>query len=140
MWGRLGKLLRCEGVDLAVSETFYLAVVQAVILFGSETLVLLEPMDQRLGGEHVGFLWQVTGKKSNRLRDGLWRQVKKYIYTSRERGHSPSGHMWTGDRQQWRSGWQYRPIFDVCAREISYEGGERLQVPWRRQAVEKHLK
>ena len=32
-----------------------------------------------------------------------------------------------------------RPIFDVCARETGYEGGERLQVPWWRQ-VAKHKK
>ena len=34
-----------------------------------------------------------------------------------------------------------RPIFDVCARETGYEVGERLRVPWWRQAeVHKHLK
>ena len=29
-----------------------------------------------------------------------------------------------------------RPIFDVCARETGYEGGERLQVPWWKQVAE----
>ena len=31
-------------------------------------------------------------------------EIKK---SSRERGHSRSGNMWTGDRRQWRSGWPY---------------------------------
>ena len=34
-----------------------------------------------------------------------------------------------------------QPIFDVCARETGYEGGERLKVPWwRRKAVEEQLR
>ena len=34
-----------------------------------------------------------------------------------------------------------RPIFDVCAREKGYEGGERLQVSWWIQkAAEEHLR
>ena len=37
VWGRLGKLLRREGADPIISSKFYLAVVQAVLIFGSET-------------------------------------------------------------------------------------------------------
>ena len=34
-----------------------------------------------------------------------------------------------------------RTIFDVCAIDMGYEGGERLRVPWWRQAeVHKQLK
>ena len=35
VWGRLGKLLWREGADPTVSEKFYRAVVQAVLLFGA---------------------------------------------------------------------------------------------------------
>ena len=28
-----------------------------------------------------------------------------------------------------------RHIFDICAREMGYEGGDRLRVPWWRQAA-----
>ena len=37
VWGRLGKLLFREGGEPEVSEKFYRAVLQAVILFGAET-------------------------------------------------------------------------------------------------------
>ena len=37
VWGHLGKLLLREEPEPTVSETFYHAVVQAVILFGAET-------------------------------------------------------------------------------------------------------
>ena len=34
-----------------------------------------------------------------------------------------------------------RPIFEVCTREIGYEGGGKLRVPWWRQAIaEKNMK
>ena len=60
MWGRLGKLLQREGMEPEVSEKLYHTVVQAVLLFGVETWVLLAPMMQSLEGEHVSFLRQVT--------------------------------------------------------------------------------
>ena len=44
VWGRLGKFLRREGEDLFVSEKLYHTVVQAVLIFGAETWVLLAAM------------------------------------------------------------------------------------------------
>ena len=72
VWGRLGKLLRCEGADIIVSEKFYRAVVQAVLLVGAETWFMTVAMSQKLKGVHVGFLRQVTGKKTRRLGDNYW--------------------------------------------------------------------
>ena len=40
VWSRFGNFLRREGADPIVSEKFYCAVVQAVLLFESETWVL----------------------------------------------------------------------------------------------------
>ena len=65
VWGKLGKLLQIEGAEPAVSEIFHRAVVQAVLLFGAETWVLLAPMAHRLEGAHVGFLWHVTRKRQS---------------------------------------------------------------------------
>ena len=62
VWGRLGKLLQREGSEPSVLEKFYCAVVQAVLLFGADTWVLLAPIMQRLEQAHVGLLWQVTRK------------------------------------------------------------------------------
>ena len=39
-WGRLAKILGSEGADRRMTGRFYVAVVQAVILFRSETWVL----------------------------------------------------------------------------------------------------
>ena len=43
-WGRLAKVLDREGADPKVSRTFYIAMTQAVLLFGSETWVLTAKM------------------------------------------------------------------------------------------------
>ena len=67
IWRRLGKLLRKEGAYLIISEKFYRAVVQVVILFGSENWVLMAVIMQNIEGVHVRFLQQVTGKKAQRL-------------------------------------------------------------------------
>ena len=46
VWSRLGKLLRREGVDSQMSAMFYRAVLQAVLIFGEETWVLLTEMSR----------------------------------------------------------------------------------------------
>ena len=48
VWGRLGTLLRREGADTKVQESFYMEVVQAILLYGSETWVLLVSMEKRI--------------------------------------------------------------------------------------------
>ena len=67
VWGRSGKLLSRYGVDPIILEKYYRAVVQAVLLFGSETWVLTAEIMQNLEGVHVVFLCQITGMKARRL-------------------------------------------------------------------------
>ena len=49
-------MLRQEGADPTIPENFYRAVVQAVLLFGAKTWVLLAAMLQNIEGVQVGFL------------------------------------------------------------------------------------
>ena len=55
-----------------VSATFYRLVVQAILLYGSETWVLLTAMESKMEGMHTGFLLQITGKQARHLGDGTW--------------------------------------------------------------------
>ena len=48
VWGRLGTLIRWEGADPKVSEIFCRAAVQAILLYGSETWVLLVSTAKRI--------------------------------------------------------------------------------------------
>ena len=65
-------MLRREGADPIIPDNLYRAVVQAVLLFGAETWVMLAAMINKLEGVHVGFLRKVTGVKARRLGDEIW--------------------------------------------------------------------
>ena len=49
--------------------------VQAVLLFGAETWVLLEVMYRNLEGVHVGFLRHIPRQREVRQRDETWRSL-----------------------------------------------------------------
>ena len=62
-WGRLAKVLGREGADPKVSRTFYIAVTQAVLLFGSETWVLTARMEEALDTFQYRFARKLTGRQ-----------------------------------------------------------------------------
>ena len=51
-WGCLAKILGREGVDKRMARRFYVAVVQAVLVFGSETWVMTPWLEKALEGFH----------------------------------------------------------------------------------------
>ena len=53
VWGRLETLLRREGAETRVSEIFHRAVVQAILLYRSETWVFLASMTKRIEVTHT---------------------------------------------------------------------------------------
>ena len=50
-----------------ILANFYRAVVQAILLYGLETWVLLESMEKRKEGKHTELLRIITGKRANQL-------------------------------------------------------------------------
>ena len=74
-WGRLGKILQREGGDHLVSTMFYRGVVQTVLLFGSETWVLLTVMAKNLENFCVVLLCQVVVKTARQQWGGTWRRA-----------------------------------------------------------------
>ena len=61
-WGRLSRVLGREGADSKVSMAFYIAVTQAVLLFGSEAWVLTEKMEKALDSFQSRVAWEIMGK------------------------------------------------------------------------------
>ena len=45
---------------------------QAVLLYGSKTWLLLDTMERKVERIHTGFIRQIKGKKSRQQRDGKW--------------------------------------------------------------------
>ena len=56
-WGRMVNILDRDGVDKRTAEKFYVAVVQAVFLFGLETCVVTPRLEKSMGTER-----QLKGK------------------------------------------------------------------------------
>ena len=69
---RLGTLLRREGAYPRVAEIFYRAVVQDILLYGSNTWVLSVEMEKDVEGAYMGFFRQITGKQLWRILDRTW--------------------------------------------------------------------
>ena len=53
-----------------VSEMFYRAVSQVILLYGSETWVLSAAMENKVEGAHTYFPRQITRKRARRIVDG----------------------------------------------------------------------
>ena len=61
-WGRLQRILRREGATPRISESFFKAVVQQVLLFGAETWVVTPKTERALSGFLHGAARRLTGR------------------------------------------------------------------------------
>ena len=126
--------MRREGTDPFVSAVFYRAAVQAVMIFVSETWVLLAEMAKRIEGFHVGLLCQVTGKTARQQWDRTWKR-KGAASVIREKGIHNFGE-YINRRYTTVAEWiSLRSIYKVCEKEIGTGGGERLCETWWRQTA-----
>ena len=71
-WMQVSKVLRTEGADPKICANFYKAVVQTVLLFGSETWVISPAMLRTLEGFHHRIARQISGHKPEKLESGEW--------------------------------------------------------------------
>jgi hypothetical protein len=72
-WARVGKVLRGENTSPTVAAKFYLAVVQAVLLYGSKTWVISRQAMARLEGFYIRAGWLMTQR--HKLRQGPTERV-----------------------------------------------------------------
>ena len=71
MWARLMRVLSREGADAQASGQIYLAVVQSVLLYGSETWVMTAFIRRVLGGFHHRFSRSLICRQPWRGRYGM---------------------------------------------------------------------
>jgi len=60
MWARIGQVLRQENAPPRVSAKFYKAIVQSILLYGSETWVLSSAVMARLEGFHIRMAYRMA--------------------------------------------------------------------------------
>ncbi len=61
-WARVGKVLRGENTPPTVAAKFYLAIVQAILLYGSKTWVISPQAMAQLEGFHIRAAWRMAQK------------------------------------------------------------------------------
>ena len=71
-WAQLSRVLIREGADDRTSGQINLAVVQSVLIYGSETWVLKPRMQRVLGGFHHRVARRMTGQQPRKVQDGGW--------------------------------------------------------------------
>jgi hypothetical protein len=73
-WGRIAKILMIDGASLRVMGYFYKAIIQTVLLYGSEswTLVTGRMIGSRLRRFHHRVARYITGRHIKELEDGTY--------------------------------------------------------------------
>ena len=71
-WGKLARILSKEGACPKAMATVYKSVVQAVLLYGSESWVLTLTMEKKLQSFHRRCARYITGQHIRQERDGEW--------------------------------------------------------------------
>ena len=75
VWERIGTPTLEVGADPKVSASFYRAVVQAILLYTSETWFLLVSMTNRIEGTHSKVMRMISGNRVELLGDGTWEKM-----------------------------------------------------------------
>jgi len=71
-WGRIAKILTIDGASPRVMGYFYKAIIQTVILYGSESWTLTGRMIGRLHSFHHRVARYITGRHIKELEDGTY--------------------------------------------------------------------
>ncbi len=72
VWARLSHMIRAENASLHACGIFYKAIMQSILLFGSETWNLSPVSLKCLEGFHLRAAWRMAGKRPKKLPDGTW--------------------------------------------------------------------
>ena len=132
-WARISRALNAENASPRVCGRFYVAMVQAVLLFGSETWNVTPSAMKRLEGFHVRAAWQMVMEcKPRRNLDGSW------MYPSsedvlKEVGLRSIAMYVEVQRQTIASFIVHRPIFDFCMEAGRLRGTSPRQWWWEQQ-------
>ncbi len=65
-------MLQAKNISPRTCGMFYKAIVQAMLLYGSETWSLAPSSVKRLEGFHICAVWQMSGMRPERKVDGSW--------------------------------------------------------------------
>lgn len=120
-WARISIMLSREGASPRVSAMFYKAIVQSVLLYGSETWVINPSMLRVLEGFHHRVARRLTGRTARYVHQGggQW-EYPPMDETLEAAGMSPMTVYLSRRQNKLADYVATRPVFDLCV------GGDRL--------------
>ena len=71
-WNAIARILKRKGANAMTMAKFYMAIVQAVLLYGADSWVISARNMQRLRAFHDLALRHVTGRHIRKNQDGTW--------------------------------------------------------------------
>ena len=71
-WWRIAKILKNEGASAKIMSRFYVATVQAILLYGAESWVLTNRLIQKLNSFHLRAVRHMTGEHIRKQQGGTW--------------------------------------------------------------------
>ena len=134
-WGRLARLLGREGADPNVSQTFYIAVAQAVLLFKSETWILTARMEKALDTFQSRVAQKITGRQPRHGIGGTW------YYPSLAGAMKEAGivWIWTSILRRQNTVAKFiaiRPVLDLCEKANRRPGARVARRWWEHMGID----
>ena len=129
-WGRIGKVLRCEGANPRIMGYFYKAIVQAVLLYGSESWTVSDTIIRQFRSFHNRVARFLTQRHIRQREDGTWdcpptnevlesaglESVDEYI---RRKRHTVRRYI------------RHRPIYEACKRSRALSSNVNKILWWK---------
>ena len=121
-WRMLSRLLREENAEPRVCGMFYKAVVQSILLYGSETWAMTASARKCLEGFHIRSAYRMAREhKPSREPDGTWTYPAS-VDVFEEVGLYSIDHYICVRRDTVAAYIRDRPIFDLCRNEPRQPG------------------
>ena len=133
------RILARQGADARISGNLYKAVVQSILLYGSETWVLTAPMVKVLEGFHHKVLRQITGRQPKYdVRTDTW--SKRPIFRAYEEAGVLPIVEYIHVRQMRIANYvATRPIYELCRNATWRPGSARRTLWWTQPKLQDHL-
>ena len=129
-WGRFGRVLRTTGAPWSVLGYFYKAVVQAVLLYGSETWTTSKFGLRNLHSFHRRSARYITGTHIRQTEEGNWFFPSMPDVLSRASLYTLDEYI--AKRKEKVLAWvRRRPIYQHC-RGLTGRGGSPNRTVWWR--------
>jgi hypothetical protein len=129
-WNRIGRVLRSEGMKPRAMGYFYKAIVQAVLLYGSETWVVSDAHLRQFRSFHSKVGRHLTGRHIRPLEDGSW-FCPPTVEVLEDAGLQTIDEYINRRRQTVRGFTRHRPLYEACRRSTALSTNINKAVWWQ---------